>query len=210
MKKTVAVSVFVLVLGLAAVLNFVVFPNILSAAPESGKIKSVPNESVNIEKTNELLNNVISEKKAIQIALDKANDLPGVSEDFDFESASVHAEYVNGEAPTDTPKWYIVFLIRQEDYIEQMPDEITPDMIDELAWEKGLVWMQDGKIFAHYDFKDDFVVVGINAISGEIIYNKYLCAYDEHDEMDISEKWKEVYGVDIQLSDFENAEDTSE
>ena len=33
MKKTVAVSVFVLVLGLAAVLNFVVFPNILSAAP---------------------------------------------------------------------------------------------------------------------------------------------------------------------------------
>ena len=78
MKKTVAVSVFVLVLGLAAVLNFVVFPNILSAAPESGKIKSVPNESVNIEKTNELLNNVISEKKAIQIALDKANDLPGV------------------------------------------------------------------------------------------------------------------------------------
>lgn len=95
MKKTVAVSVFVLVLGLAAVLNFVVFPNILSAAPESGKIKSVPNESVNIEKTNELLNNVISEKKAIQIALDKAHDLPGVSEDFDFESASVHAEYMN-------------------------------------------------------------------------------------------------------------------
>lgn len=95
MKKTVAVSVFVLVLGLVAVLNFVVFPNILSEAPESGKIKSVPNESVNIEKTNELLNNVISEKKAIQIALDKANDLPGVSEDFDFESASVHAEYMN-------------------------------------------------------------------------------------------------------------------
>lgn len=95
MKKTVAVSVFVLVLGLVAVLNFVVFPNILSAAPESGKTKSVPNESVNIEKTNELLNNVISEKKAIQIALDKAHDLPGVSEDFDFESASVHAEYMN-------------------------------------------------------------------------------------------------------------------
>ncbi|MGN1112275.1 MAG: hypothetical protein ACI4RP_03635, partial [Acutalibacteraceae bacterium] len=146
----------------------------------------------------------------IQLALDKAHDLPGVSEDFDFESASIHAEYVNGETPTDTPTWYVFFLIRQEDYIEQMPDEITPDMIDELAWEKGLVWMQDGKIFARYDFTDDFVVVGINAISSEIIYNKYLCAYDEHDEMDIFEKWKEVCGVDIHLSDFENAEDTSE
>ncbi|MGN0497578.1 MAG: hypothetical protein ACI4F6_00700 [Acutalibacteraceae bacterium] len=210
MKKTVVAVAFVLVLALAAVLNFVVFPYVLRSVPESDEVKSVLNDSVNLEQTNKILNNVIPEKKAIQIALDKAHDLPGVSEDFDFESASVHAEYVNGEAPTDTPKWYVIFLIRQEDYIEQMPDEITPDMIDELAWEKGLVWMEDGKIFAHYDFKDDFVIVGINAISGEIIYNKYLFAYDEHDEMDIFEKWKEVYGVDIQLSDFENAENTSE
>lgn len=81
-----------------------------------------------------------------------------------------------------------------------MPKEVI-DRISEFAWESGEVWMNDnGDVFGHYDKYTEYVIVEVDAVTGE--YNGFTYMADENDveyENSSAKYIEKLYDIDLNI-----------
>lgn len=199
-KKGLYLGLFAIIVVIIVIFNAMVFPSILSLYPSNSSINHASVDEVDLQSANKILGNIISEDTAIknaQNALNKENDLLA---NFDIENSQVLSQYVYDSNIPNQSLWVIIFFNTYENYTYEMPKEISPEMISEDAWKTGEVWMnKEGKIFAHYDYRREYVIVEIDAASGEYHGYKTAVAEFEDDEENVAEWLKEMYNIDFEL-----------
>ena len=190
---------FVVIISVVLFFNSVVFPRILRLSGDSS-IKHASIDEVNLQNANKILGNIISEDTAIKNARNAINKENDVLTIFDIENSQVLSQYVYDNIIPNQSLWIIIFFNKYEDYTYEMPEDISPEMISKEAWETGNVWInQSGRIVAHYDYRTEYVIVEIDALSGE--YHGYETAYAEYkgDEKNVVEWLNKRYNTNFKL-----------
>lgn len=200
-KKKVLSIIFALAVVITVVLNVTLFPKLLQMTPNSSDIIIATYDEVDLNSTNEVLGNIISEETALNTANKNIaeEDLPY---SFNFDSASIVTKYVYDISfPTKNPVWVVVYMNSYENYDLQMPKELI-DRISEFAWESRQVWTNDnGDVFAHYDKYTGYVIVEVDAVTGK--YNGFNYMADENYvtyENSVAAYLKDLYNVDFNIS----------
>lgn len=203
-KKKAFTIIFAVAVFIIMGLNVFLFPKLLKFTPTSSDVISATADEIDLNSTNETLGNVITEETALNIANKNIleEDVPF---SFNFDSSSVVSKYVydSSSFPVKNPIWVIIYINSYENYDLPMPKEVI-DRISEFAWESGEVWMNDnGDVFGHYDKYTEYVIVEVDAVTGE--YNGFTYMTDENDvEYDNSSaKYIEkLYDIDLNI-DFD-------
>ena len=200
-KKKVFTTVFALTVVIIIVLNLILFPKLLQLTPDSSDAIEATYDEVDLNGANEALSNIITEETALNTANKNIaeEDLPY---SFNFDSASVVTKYVyDNSFPIKNPVWVVVYMNRYENYDLQMPKELV-ERISESAWESRHIWINDnGDVFAHYDKYVEYVIVEVDAVTGE--YNGFNYMADENDvtyENSVAAYLKDLYNVDFNIT----------
>lgn len=200
-KKKVLSIVFALAVVIIVVLNVTLFPKLLQMTPNSSDINIATCDEVDLNSTNEVLGDIISEKTALNTANKNIaeEDLPY---SFNIDSASIVTKYVYDTSfPAKNPVWVVVYMNSYENYDLQMPKELV-EKISESAWKSGLVWKNDnGDVFAHYNKYVGYVIVEVDAVTGK--YNGFNYMADENSvayENSVVAYLKDLYNVDFNIS----------
>ncbi|MCH5300888.1 MAG: hypothetical protein J1E56_06160 [Ruminococcus sp.] len=214
-KKLFFSCVFV-VLGLSILaFNLSVFPQFLKMTPDVSAIEKITNEEIEVNKTNDVIGNIISERRAIEIAKKGVSDELASSEPLgveigptitDIDRAQVVARYVTEDVsfPSDDPMWIVIIVGQKEDFTAPMPDGITIEDVVEIAVEKGLVWEdENGKLMAYYKKLTELTYVRVNAITGG--YGGYKCLTSVDDlNLKFNIEWlNDKYNTDFGLSELD-------
>lgn len=200
-KKKVFAIIFAFAVVIIMGLNVFLFPKLLKFTPTSSDVVLATDNQIDLNTTNEALRNVITEEAALNIANKNIleEDVPF---SFNFDSSSVVSKYVYdlSSFPAKNPIWVIVYINSYENYDLPMPKEVI-DRISEFAWESGEVWMNDnGDVFGHYDKYTEYVIVEVDAVTGE--YNGFTYMSDENDveyENSSAKYIEKLYDIDLNI-----------
>ncbi len=197
-KKKVFSILFALAVVIIVVINVTLFPRLLQKTPDSSEIITATYDELELNSTNEVLGNIITEETALNIA-DKNIAEEELPYSFDFDSATVVTKYVYDTSfPAKNPVWVVVYMNSYENYDLQMPKELEKK-ISESAWKSGLVWKNDnGDVFAHYDKYVGYIIVEVDAVTGK--YNGFNYMADENYvtyENSVAAYLKDLYNVDF-------------
>lgn len=177
-KKKVLSIVFALAVVITVVLNLTLFPKLLQMTPNSLDINIATCDEVDLNSTNEVLGDIISEKTALNTANKNIaeEDLPY---SFNIDSASIVTKYVYDTSfPAKNPIWVVVYMNSHVNYDLPMPKELV-EKISESAWRSGQVWKNDnGDVCAHYNKYVGYVIVEVDAVTGK--YNGFNYIADEN------------------------------
>lgn len=197
-KKKVFSILFALAVVIIVVINVTLFPRLLQKTPDSSEIITATYDELELNSTNEVLGNIITEETALNIT-DKNIAEEELPYSFDFDSAAVVTKYVYDTSfPAKNPVWVVVYMNSYENYDLQMPKELEKK-ISESAWKSGLVWKNDnGDVFAHYDKYVGYIIVEVDAVTGK--YNGFNYMADENYvtyENSVAAYLKDLYNVDF-------------
>lgn len=200
-KKKVFASIFALAVVIIIGLNVILFPKLLQMTPNSSDINIATCDEVDLNSTNEVLGDIISEETALNTA-NKNIAEENLPYSFNIDSASIVTKYVYDTSfPAKNPVWVVVYMNSYENYDLPMPKELV-EKISESAWRSGQVWKNDnGDVFAHYDKYVGYVIVEVDAVTGKYNGFNYIAgensvAYDNS----VAAYLEDLYKVNFNLT----------
>lgn len=200
-KKKVFASIFALAVVIIIGLNVILFPKLLQMTPNSSDINIATCDEVDLNSTNEVLGDIISEETALNTA-NKNIAEENLPYSFNIDSASIVTKYVYDTSfPAKNPVWVVVYMNSYENYDLPMPKELV-EKISESAWKSGQVWKNDnGDVFAHYDKYVGYVIVEVDAVTGK--YNGFNYIADENSvayDNSVAAYLEDLYKVNFNLT----------